>query len=86
MPYKDPDKNKAYQAAWQRAKTGHKPRAPFRTEREDEEPLACWHRFHTTNPCRNRARFITVKTATRWCRIHAEGIEGLVPLDDPPPS
>jgi len=79
VPYKDPEKRRAYQAAWQRKRTGHKQKPPFDASREDREPRACWHRFHTTNPCRNVAAWVSVDTATRWCNKHAQGLAGLVP-------
>lgn len=79
MPFKDADRNRAYQAAWQRERTGHKQRPRFDASREDREPRACWYRFHTTRPCRNVASWVSAANATRYCDKHAEGVQGLVP-------
>tara|TARA_R110000782_G_scaffold253743_1_gene341954 strand:- start:32213 stop:32569 length:357 start_codon:yes stop_codon:yes gene_type:complete len=78
VPYKDTEKARAYQAAWQRKKKGHKERPRFDVSREDADPRACWWRFHTTNPCRNVARWVTVTTATRWCDKHKNELDWVV--------
>lgn len=48
-----------------------------RVEELDEKPLACFHRFFASNPCRKKARYRS-PTGARWCDEHAEG--DLIPI------
>ena len=75
-------KQKPPQAVTSEPRKKRKKRKKFRIEREDEQPTACWHRFHTTRPCPNVARWVS-PTHTKWCDKHAAELLGLKPYTPP---
>lgn len=72
MGIQDPAKRRAYQNEWnRRRRSGEKPSGlRFNADREGENPTACWFRFHTSEPCKQQAEWVTVTTGTRWCDHH----------------
>lgn len=46
-----------------------------------ENARRCYFRFHTSNPCRRKAKWVS-PTATKWCDVHAEGEAQLWRIED----
>jgi hypothetical protein len=91
-----PAKTKAARAACQkrfrerRRAQGLEPQKQYRKPRHEWDPMRdlapenarrCYFRFHTSNPCRRKAQWIS-PTATKWCDVHAEGERGLRRIED----